>query len=406
MRARTASAIAVTTVGLLALSGCSGQSGSDSKDLVWSMWVGSSADQEAWQAVGNTGGEAAGATVTLQGAPFADYWTRLSTQLGTSSAPCIVSMQSLRVSQYADSLLPLNDLISSTDTDISGFDAGALKALAVGDQQYALPYDTGPMVLFYNRDLFDKAGVKPEAGWTVDDFEAAAATLKSAGTVAFGTTVEDLYLESSILAYNGGEAVSTDGTIDVSNPSFVKGVEWLAGMVEDGTAAPANGPDPTAEDNAFLGGTVASMVGGPWLVLDLKSRAPFTLGVTTVPSAAGEQKTYSAGSGFGISKNCNNPDAAFTAITAMTSEETLSTLAADGRAFPARTAAQKVWFDNTGVEGIEDTFASALESAVALPGSTKSDQFNQLLAQYGPQAVNGTEPAQDVLDEITSQLGN
>lgn len=407
MRSRVA-AVAAMTAGALALTGCAGAGGGSASGdtLVWSMWIGSTEDQKVWQTVGDAGGEAAGKTVNLQGAPFADYWTKLSTQLGGSSAPCIVSMQSLRVNQFTDGLLPLGDLIEERDFDLDAFDEGALAALAVDGEQYAIPYDTGPMVLFYNVDAFEAAGVEqPEPGWSVDEFEAAAAKLKDNGQVALANTVEDLFLESTVLAYNGGHLLDESGELTLDDPAFAEGAEWLAGLVAAGEATKANGPDPTADDNAFVGGQAASVVGGPWLLLDFLAKAPFKIGVTTVPAGA-EPITYSAGSGFGISKTCSDPEAAFDAIAGMTSDEVLSSLAEQGRAFPARTESQQAWYDNAGeVEGLQEAVDAALASSIPLPGSAKGDQLNQLLAQYGPQLVNGDRPAGEVLDEIAKQLG-
>ncbi|MFB6978124.1 ABC transporter substrate-binding protein [Streptomyces scopuliridis] len=406
MRVRTA-AVAAAAVGALLLTGCSGGQSSGSSDtLTWSMWIGSSEDQKVWDGVGATGAEAAGKKVSLQGAPFNDYWTKISTQLGTSAAPCIVTMQSLRVNQFSDGLLPLDDLIKSTGFDSGAFDEGALKALAVDDKQYAIPYDTGPLLLFYNKDAFAEAGVAaPAPGWTVDDFQAAATALKKKGKVALATTVEDMFLESLVLAYNGGQMINDSGEVTLDTAKNAEAVGWIAGLVKDGTAAKADGADTTADDNAFINGSVASVVGGPWNSLDFKAKAKFGVGVTTLPSPKGAQKTYSAGSGFGISKTCSDPEAAFKAITAMTSEKTLASLAKDGRAFPARTAAQAAWYTNAGIDGAKATLDSALASAVPLPGSADGDKLNQLLSQYGPQMVNGEKPAKDVLAEISSQLG-
>ncbi|WP_225216519.1 ABC transporter substrate-binding protein [Microbacterium pullorum] len=405
MRARSA-ALAVTVGGALALTGCGASGSGGDGDLIWSMWIGSTEDQQAWDAVAAAGAEAAGVDVTLQGAPFADYWTKLSTQLGTSSAPCIVSMQSLRLNQFTDGLLPLNDLIADSDIDIDAFDEGALEAMAFDGQQYALPYDTGPLVYFYNKDAYADAGVaEPEPGWTVDDFEAAAEQLAANDQIAHASSVEDLYLEASALAYNGASIISEDGEIAVDDPDFASAVEWLASLVEQGYATRADGADSTADDNAFANGTAAGMVAGPWQVLDVNAKTDFELGITTIPAGPGGGPTFSAGSGFGISSTCADPEAALEAIGAMTSPDVLSTLASDGRAFPARTAEQQLWYDNARVDGVDVAMSAALESAIPLPGSAQGDQLNLLLAQYGAQMLNGDQPAVEVLATMSDQLG-
>ena len=45
--------------------------------------------------------------------------------------------------------------------------------LMVGNKRYAMPWDSGPVVIFYRRDLYQQAGVNPTAIKTWDDFIAA-----------------------------------------------------------------------------------------------------------------------------------------------------------------------------------------------------------------------------------------
>ncbi|MFD7711532.1 ABC transporter substrate-binding protein [Streptomyces sp. NPDC059785] len=405
MRVRTA-AVAAAAAGALLLTGCGGEAPGSGDTLTWSMWISSSEDQAVWEGVGDAGTGASGKQVSLQGAPFTDYWTKIATQLGSSNSPCIVTMQSLRVNQYAEALLPLDDLIESTGFESDAFDDGAMKALESDGTQYAIPYDTGPLVLFYNKDAFEAAGVDaPAPGWTVEDFEAAATALKKDGQVALATSVEDISLEGLLYSRNGGQMIDGSGEVVLDNDTTAEAVRWVAGLVKNGEATKADGADATADDNAFINGRAAMVVGGAWNSLDFKSKSSFEVGLTTMPSPKGAQRTYTAGSGFAISRDCADPEAAFEAITAMTSVEIETSLAKEGRAFPARTAVQEVWYDNAGIDGAKQTLDSALDSAVPLPGSADGDKLNQLLSQYGPQMVNGQKPAADVLGDISSQIG-
>ncbi|AZH84778.1 sugar ABC transporter substrate-binding protein [Plantibacter sp. PA-3-X8] len=392
--------------GVLALTACSGGSATGSQtaeSLVWSMWIAGQEDQAAWQTVADEVKSSDKIDVTIQGAPFSDYWTKLRTQLSAGTAPCIVTVQSLRAANYTDVLLPLDDLAKSSGTALDEFDATALDAMKVDGKLYALPYDTGPLVMFYNKDLFAEAGVaEPKPGWTVDDFEAAGEALKSAGKQLYAPSAEDLYLESMILSYNGGRVVSEDGSLDVTNAKFAAGLEWIAGLVKDGYATPASA-DSSADDNAFINGQAATYVDGPWSLINTKAKATFDVGVVTLP-AGSAPTTFSAGSGFGVSKECKYPEQAYQAITTMTSEDVLSTLGKEGRAFPARTTAQGAWFDNAGIDGVEESFAAAQDGSVPLPGNKNSDQLAQLMSQYAIQAMNGQQSGAEVLDQISSQL--
>ncbi|WNY32732.1 extracellular solute-binding protein [Curtobacterium flaccumfaciens] len=212
MQRRRTAGLAAAAAAVLVLTGCSaGSNASDgqSKDsLTWAMWIAGKEDKAAWQKVADTVKTDDDVDVSIQGSPFNDYWTKLRTQLSTGTAPCIVSIQSLRAANYTDVLVPIDDMAKQADLDLSEYDQTGLDGMKVDGKLYGLPYDTGPMVMFYNKDIFDKAGVpEPKPGWTVDEFEDAAKQLKAAGTPIWGTSVEDIPLESMILGYNGGRVI-------------------------------------------------------------------------------------------------------------------------------------------------------------------------------------------------------
>ncbi|RKN12504.1 ABC transporter substrate-binding protein [Streptomyces radicis] len=395
-----------TTTGLV-LTGCSSgtNAASQSEDsLVWSMWISGAEDKAAWQEVADAVSENGGPEVTIQGSPWTDYWTKLRTQLSAGGAPCIVSVQSLRAANYTDVLVPLDSLAEEAGVDLAEFDATALDGMKVDGELYALPYDTGPVVMFYNEDLFDEVGAEiPGPGWTMDEFEAAAARFEEAGTPLLASTVEDMFLESLILGHNGGRVIDEDGTLDATDPTFSEGLDWIASLVESGQATQASA-EGTADDNAYVNQQAGMYVDGPWSLLAQKARVDFTLGVTTIPAGASGPSTFSAGSGFGISQECEHPDRAFEAIRTMTSEPVLRSLAEQGRAFPARTAVQQVWYDSAGIEGAQEVLTAAQEASVPLPGNRQSDQLAQLLTQYAVQAVNGQQSGADTMESIAGQL--
>ncbi|MFE2938430.1 extracellular solute-binding protein [Streptomyces sp. NPDC059255] len=401
------SATAVGAAMVLALTGCSSSTGtsSQSKDsLVWSMWISGTADKAAWQKVADGAGADGGPKVTVQGSPFNDYWTKLRTQLGTGGAPCIVTVQSLRAANYTDVLRPIDEYAKSAGTDLPAFDATALNGMKVGGKLYALPYDTGPLMMFYNKDLFRQVGAAaPTPGWTVAEFEAAAAKFKAAGKPMLASSVEDLNLESMILGYNGGRVITSDGQLEPENAKFAQGLDWLSGLVKKGEATQASA-DGSADDNAFVDQKAGLYIDGPWSLLQQKAKVKFPLGVTTIPAGTSGPSSFSAGSGFGISKQCKYPEQAYRAIETMTSEKTLTSLAQQGRAFPARTAAQKAWYDNAGIDGAEFLFTVAQKNATPLPGNKQSDQLNQLFVQYAIQAVNGQSSGTETMKSVAGQL--
>ncbi|TMR94882.1 ABC transporter substrate-binding protein [Nonomuraea basaltis] len=410
-RSSTIAVAMVITTGLV--SGCGGddQGSGGSKatngavTLTWSMWASGTEDRDAWQKVADdVAAEHPNIKITLETAPFNDYFTKLGTRLAGGSAPCIVSMQSLRTGGYTSGMRPLDDLIAKNALDVGDFDTSIMAGLASGGKQYALPYDLGSLVITYNKDLFKAADVPaPKVGWTMADFESAAKALTRDGKHGFVAYPTDLYMFPMLLSRTGAEPVDASGKLALTADPMVTAFQWYADLAaKDGVAPKVPGVDNNFPDTQFLNGSVAMSVNGPWSVLSLKQQAKFGVGLATIPAGPGGSKTYSAGSGFGISQSCPYPDEAFTAISVMTGAKVLGQLGELGRAYPARKSVQDKWYKNA-FEGAKEVIDAANASAKPFRTTGNWDQVTKTLNQYGVQAFNGQATAADVLQQVQQQ---
>lgn len=409
--------LAVGAAGIIAstvIAGCAGgdqgSGGSKAGDVVtlsWSMWASGTEDRNAWQKVADeVTAENPNIKITLETAPFTDYFTKLGTRLAGGSAPCIVSMQSLRTGGYTSGMLPLDDLIAKNSLDVSDFDKSIMAGLAAGGKQYALPYDLGSLVVTYNKDMFEAAGVPaPKIGWTMADFESAAKALTRDGKYGFAAYPVDLYMFPFLLSRTGAKPVDASGKLALTASDMVGAFQWYADLAAKSHVAPkVPGVDNNFPDTQFLNGNVAMSVNGPWSVLGLKQQAKFNVGLATIPAGPDGTKTYSAGSGFGIAKSCQYPDQAFRAISIMTSAKVLGELGTLGRAFPARKSVQDQWYQNA-FAGSKEVIDAANASATPFVTTANWDLVTKLLAQYGVQVFNGQATAADALGKVQQQAG-
>ena len=408
-RAGTATLAAlVATAGLVACGGDDGSSGSaDSADLVWQFWTSGTEDQAAWQKVAEqVTKDHPGIKVKLQGTSWENYWAKIGTQLAGQDAPCLVGMQSLRMASYGKALLPLDELMSKYDVKAEDFDKSILEGLKADGKQVAIPYDTGPMVVFYNRDAFTKGGVaEPKPGWTMDQFRAAATKLTTGGKYGFATSPGDLSSLPWVLTLTGAEPVK-DGNLQLTSSEFVDGYRQYVDLVQKDKVAPevpnANGD---FQLNQFVSGKSAMIVDGPWSVLGMKSQVKFNLGIAPMPAGPDGSKSYTAGSGFGISRACKNPDAAFQAIATMTGQQQLTELAAAGRAYPSRVKAQESWYKAADIQGARETLTYAASHSTPLITSTNWVKAENLYGQFGVQALNGDVPPDQAMKQVQDQAG-
>src|ERR1700733_13832777 len=140
--------------------------------LTWFMWSGTEPEVVAWKHVAELVTQKyPDIIVEFQTTPFPDYWTKLPALDAGRKLPDSLRLQSLRSPGFADLMVRLDERIKADKFDIDAFDPSIVKGLSRNGKQFALPYDFGPWVIYYNRDMFERAGVPlPQPGWTEADF--------------------------------------------------------------------------------------------------------------------------------------------------------------------------------------------------------------------------------------------
>jgi multiple sugar transport system substrate-binding protein len=408
-------AAGAATLSMLALVGCGGGGGGGASSasggktaLTWFMWSGSDVEVQAWKHVGAMVTQKyPKITVKFQTTSFPDYWTKLAAQASGGDAACILGMQSLRTPGLGQLLKPLDDLAKQNGVDMADFDKSITDGLSINGKLVAVPYDLGPLVVFYNKTAFKKAGVpEPKPGWTVQDFLSAGKSLTSGKKYGFAAfPLPDWMIPWGMSLY-GVNPVSDAGKATLTAPDFVKAMQWYVDLVQKEKIAPQV---PATNDyswpvNQFLSGNVAMVVDGPWDLINTKSQAKFDVGIVPMPAGDSGSKTVSAGSGFGISASCNAPEEAMKAISVITGPEAQQYLGEQGRAFPARIKQQQYWYKNA-VPGAKATLEAASASAVPYRTTAKWNQVTQLLVQYGIEAMNGQSSVEKVLQNVQQQAG-
>jgi ABC-type glycerol-3-phosphate transport system substrate-binding protein len=299
----------------------------------------------------------------------------------------------------------LDDRIRQDHFDIDAFDGSIVKGLSRGGKQFALPYDFGPLVLYYNHDLFVKEGVAlPKPEWTEAEFMQAAHALTKNGNFGFALSVPDAFMVFA--RSKGAHYLDAKGGLDLTNDGMKRAFAQYAALVSQQKVAPllpASGTQSSAMANGrFTSGNVAMYVDGPWQLINIKKKASFTVGVAPVPVREGGSITVSAGSGFGISTTTKNADAAWKAIQVMTGPDAEKYLAGAGRAFAARKDFQNDWYDTaaTDVVGVREALPAALKTAEPYVTTPNWATVASLFEQYAPLAFGGSEAPEKVLETI------
>lgn len=122
---------------------------------------------------------------------FTDYYTKLTAALAAKTAPDFVVIHASQLVNYVPNnvFLPLDQYIKKAGVNLADFESAPLAATTFNGKIYALPLDVHPLIMYYNKDLLQKAGVTkvPE---TLDELVAAAKAVQ-ARTGAIGITADN-----------------------------------------------------------------------------------------------------------------------------------------------------------------------------------------------------------------------
>lgn len=195
------------------------------------------------------------------------------------------------------SIEPLEDYIKSNNTDVSGF--GELyEEMKVNGNIYGLPYRKSPWMMYYNKDIFDDAGVEyPSNDMTWDEFRTLAAKVTS-GSGADKTYGAFLHTWPQTWYMSAVQAGAT--VIDKDLSPFVDALQLRLDMEADGSIMSwAESKSTGAHYNAmFQSGKVAMSIIGDWHVAQLRTaedegKMSFKWDVAPIPHPEGVESNTS-----------------------------------------------------------------------------------------------------------------
>lgn len=308
------------------------------------MW-GDPAELEVWnQIVADFHQAKPNITVNVEVSDWDSYWTKLKTLLSAGTPPDVFAMDAPLYLDYQsrDVLLNLQPYLDQNPGMLDGVYPQTLEAYKTPTGMYGLPRDFQTIVLFYNKDMFDAAGVAyPTANWTYDDLRTAAKSLTkidSGGKVTQFGFYSDLWdmelIWSEAIWANGGEILNADHTKTlIAEPNALKAWQLFHDMMfvdksfPDTTTAGEYGGDP------FLAGVAAMTTIGHWAVPGY-AEAAFKWDVAPMPKGSAGAATSVNSAGFVVGKASQNPDAAFEFLKYVLSEPAQTRLAELGFASP------------------------------------------------------------------------
>lgn len=324
MRTTALATVGVLAAAAIALSGCAADSGQGDGPvtITYTNFISNGGNEENLQKIVDAFEEEhPDITVEVTTLPYDEYGTALQTDLAAGTASDVFDIEYANYAQYQ-----ANGVLAEIAVDDpSVYRQSVLQAYQTDGTQYALPSSFSTVVLFYNSDLFDAAGVEyPTADWTWADEQAAAEQLTDAASGAWGDHQPVSFYEYyKALAQNGGEFLDESGTkVAFNSPEGIEAAEWLVG--KSGTVMPTveqGQGTPDFDTKLFTDGKLAMLHTGIWM-FGAFADVPFGWDIAVEPGNA-QQASALFSNAVGVSAGSEHQEAAAEFANFLTSSEVM-----------------------------------------------------------------------------------
>ncbi len=404
--------------GVITLSACGSnrdpaEPDNEDLDLLW-LFPGSEVDRTTSQAIADAFVEAnPDYRLEVQLVPHDSYAQKIQTMLASNTGPDIFQISD-DLGKFATrgQILALDDFIADADLDMAARFGANVEQYKQQDEQWGMPYRSGPLLVYYNRTMFNDAGLEPpNASWS---WETALETFKELtipgerwGYVGAKWTAPWF----SLMHQNGGGVLDDEGRPTFDSPENIEAITWAADLIFKHGVCPTPteyadmGPD-FSEDPAFAAEKVAVNATGFWGISTL---ADADIDWDIAPLWQGKQQAvWSLTAGLAISKDAANPQAAFDALNFITGVQAGEIMIDSQFDVPANIEAQAgpVMEDPSWMDDEKNTGAIAESSAfvVSEPFVPDWPEMSAAIGEGMGDVFSGSRPASEVLPEIQARL--
>jgi len=347
--------------------------------------------------------------INYQSVPFGEAQNKFKTAAEAGSgAPDILRAEVAWVPEFA-AAGHLYALDGTPLLEDNNFLETPLSSNVYDGKTYGVPQVTDTLGLMYNKELFEKAGLDPEAPPTTwDEVADAAQALKSKAKV------DGIYLNSAgyfLLPFmygEGGDLVDTESeTIVVDSDANKTGVRTAQDLVKSGAAVKPDANDAYGTMmTLFKEGKVGMIINGPWEVANVSGDPGFggfeNLGIAPVPGGSAEPGAPVGGHNYVIYSGMDEAkaDAAIAFVKFMSSPESQAFIADELGLLPGNADAYDLITDNAKVSA----WTSALEAAHARPWIPEGGLFFAPLDEMATRVMVQGADVDKALDETARKF--
>ncbi|MCI1890667.1 MAG: sugar ABC transporter substrate-binding protein [Schleiferilactobacillus harbinensis] len=351
--------------------------------------------------------------IKMETTPWDQYWTKMEAATTGGKMPDVVTMHSNESYKYMsnDMLMSLEDMAKKGDIKFSNYNSGVTKLYMYKGKHYAVPKDVTNIGLWYNKTLFDQAGVKyPDDTWTWETFAENAKKLTNAAKGVYGfaaaTAPETGYY--NFIYQNDGQIWSmNEKKSHYNDKNTVGALQFYQDlMLKDKVSPSAQVLEQTDQINLFESGKVAMIMAGNWGADELASNeyTAKNADVAMLPKGK-KQATVTNGLSWGISAKTAHPKEAQKFLKFLASKEA-NTMQSDlGVSIPAYEGLGQGWTDKYKKTFAHiDIFNEQLKYGVLRPFNADTIKCETLSNEQVGKMMSGKQTAQETADTVAKGI--
>ncbi len=422
---KKAFALAMATIMTLSLVACGNSGGSsdngsegstggtasyEGKTLSLGVWGGNDQESAALDKMVDNFEQQTGAKVDLK--VYTDYNTQIQADFIAGTAPDAFYIDGSMFPFYSD--LGVMEPLDPQEMNADSFYENLLSAFTAEDGTlYCIPKDVSTLATYYNIDLLDSVGVKPEdIPSSLEEYKDFLVDLQKKlddkygkGQVAAMTYNQDLSRNVYILEASGESIIDENGKAQLSNDKVVENLEFMVDLVTSGAWKTPQDLGLGWNGEAFGVGKAAIMEEGNWVYGTLKKDySDINFGVKEMPTYKGTQYSMSFTVGWGVSAVSKEKELAKEWIRYATGTEGMKIWAEGAGCLPSR-------MDVTEAMDVESDPVWKVHSdmiKIALPWQKGNniDIINSTYQNFVPAAFKGEETAKKAMEKVDEQANS
>jgi multiple sugar transport system substrate-binding protein len=334
------------------------------------------------------------------------------------SLPDVFWMHSNEIAKYAqyDMLLDLTDRIKDSKTlEMDKFPKEIVDIYNwEGKKQFAVPKDIDTIALWYNKTMFDEAGLSyPDASWTWDTFADAAKKLTKSDGSQYGFAINPTNDQAgwcNIVYDMGGYVISDDKkSSGFGQEGTIKGLTFLTDLMKAGYAPPYEVIAENKEEALFEAGKVAMITQGSWMLPELCNndyvKSNCDIAVLPKDAASGRRATIYNGLGWAASGNTSMPEEAWKLIEYMGSKDAQQKQSDLGIVMSAYAGTTDNWVKSYPSFNLK-AYLDMMDDLVIRPYSKSTMAWTNMIHEKLIDAWNGNKSTEEVCKDIEKEMNS